>query len=72
MKLIRIAAVAIAALSFSISSTASAQTGLHYRATYYSDSQKTEVVGYTLIWCDWTATGNGYLTPYYDEEWYDC
>ena len=25
-----------------------------------------EVVGYTLIWCDWTVTGNFYPAPYYD------
>ena len=63
-------AAAIAALS--LTTAAAAQTNVQHYFTYYSDSTKTEVVGYTIIYCDGTATGNGYPTPYYDQESWDC
>ena len=66
------AALAVATLFLGLSSPASAFTTLEHRWTYYSSVDKTEVVGYTLIWCDGSATGNGYPTPYYDEEHYEC
>ncbi|HEX2764633.1 MAG TPA: hypothetical protein VHM92_12430 [Allosphingosinicella sp.] len=53
------------------SSPASAFDGLKDRWVYY-DRPHGEVVGYVLVWCDNSVTGNGYLTPYYDEEHYDC
>jgi hypothetical protein len=66
------------ALAFSLavvaaSSPAVAQsTGLQFRFVYYSDVTKSEVVGYSLVWCDGSAGGNGYPTQWYDQESYDC
>lgn len=62
-----------AAVAVAIGGTAIAQTGgMRYRATYYSNAQHTEVVGYVITWCDNTVTGNGELTQYYEDEWFDC
>ena len=66
------AAFLVATLVLGLASPAHAFDGLQLRYVYYSDVQKTEVVGYTLIWCDGSATGNGYPTQWYDEEHYDC
>ena len=66
------------ALAFSLavvaaSSPSAAQTmQLEHRLIYYSDVQKTEIVGYFLYYCNGTTGGNGYPTQYYDEEHYDC
>lgn len=55
------------------SSPAVAQSvGLQWRFVFYSDSTKSEVVGYSLLWCDGRSEGNGPLTMWYDEEHYDC
>lgn len=59
-------------LLLGVPSPAAAFDGLRMRYVYYATVDKQEVVGYTLIWCDNTATGNGYITPYYDEEHYKC
>jgi hypothetical protein len=66
------AALVVLTLFMGLSSPASAFDGLRLRHVYYATVDKEEVVGYTLFWCDNTVTGNGYITPYYDEEHYDC
>jgi hypothetical protein len=53
------------------SSPAFAQTGLQNRYTYY-DRPEGNIVGYVLTYCDNSVQSNGYLTPYYDEEHFDC
>lgn len=65
------AAFLVATLILSLSSPASAFDGLRDRYIYY-DRPEGEVVGYVLVWCDYSVTGNGYPTPYYDEEHFDC
>jgi hypothetical protein len=64
-------ALSLAVLAASGPAVAQMRT-LEHRYTWYSDSLKTEIVGYTLIYCDGTTGGNGYPTQYYDEEHYDC
>jgi hypothetical protein len=65
--------IVAAAAAISLAGTAAAQTGwARYRAIYYSDVQMTEEVGYVIVTCDDQSYGNGYLTPYYTEEWWDC
>jgi hypothetical protein len=65
-------AIAAAILVAGLSAPALAFDGLRMRYVYYATVDRDEVVGYALIWCDGSATGNGYPTPYYDEEHYDC
>jgi hypothetical protein len=65
------AAFLVAALILSFSSPAFAFDGLRDRYVYY-DRPEGEIVGYVLVWCDNSVTGNGYPTPYYDEEHFDC
>jgi hypothetical protein len=66
-------ALALSLAVVAASGPASAQSvGLEHRYVFYSDVTKSEIVGYSLIWCDGRAEGNGPLTIWYDEEHYDC
>ncbi|MGQ0589914.1 MAG: hypothetical protein ACT4N8_10345 [Sphingosinicella sp.] len=68
-----ISALTLVATAISMSFAAQANL-LQYRLyhIYYSNEQKIEVVGYSIIYCDDTVAGNGYPTPWYDEYWTDC
>ena len=70
MKFLR--ATLIAAVAIVMSVPASAQTSTRYRAVYYSNAQMNEEVGYVIVTCDNQAYGNGYLTQWYEETWWDC
>ena len=62
-----------AAMALSIGASAAAQSSeTRYRATYYSNAQYNEVVGYVIVLCDNSSYGNGYPTQFYEEEWFDC
>lgn len=64
--------VALSALTISGGALAQGWSQVQLRHVYYSDTTRTEVVGYLVIYCDGTVQGNGYPTPHYDEENYDC
>ena len=71
MKALRIFVAALAAMT--LSGPAAGQVSWSkYRAVYYSNAQMNEEVGYVIITCDDRAYGNGYLTQFYTEEWWDC
>ncbi len=72
MKKTLIAAALGISLAFSGSAFGQGYSYARYQATYYSNSQQTEVVGYVTVRCDGSAYSNGYLTPFYEEQWFDC
>jgi hypothetical protein len=43
-----------------------------YLYTYYSDTFKTEVVGYAGKYCGGEVYGNGYPTAFWDVEYTEC
>ena len=71
MRTLKLLIAAAAAVALSTQATAQV-TWSKYRAVYYSDANMTEEVGYVIITCDDRAYGNGYLTPFYTEEHWDC
>jgi hypothetical protein len=71
MKPLKLLVVALAAVAMS-TQAAGQVSWSKYRAVYDSDASMTEEVGYVIITCDDRAYGNGYLTPFYTEEHWDC